>query len=79
MELNKKTIITALRNVLAVRMNTIDIDRVLLNLEDAEDKFEKHIAAIKKSDSESDKNALNWSENVLADIRSLISLIADKK
>lgn len=64
---------------LAKRINTIDIDRVLVNLEDAEDKFEKHIAVIKKSDSESNTKSLKWSENVLADIRNLISLIADKK
>jgi len=64
---------------LAARMGTIDIDRILVNLENAEEQFEKHVAVIKKSDSQSDTKALNWSENVLADIRSLISLIADKK
>jgi len=67
------------RPALAARMGTIDIDRILVNLENAEEQFEKHVAVIKKSDSQSDTKALNWSENVLADIRSLISLIADKK
>jgi len=63
----------------SARMTQMDIDRILANLEGAEQKFEDHVARIKKSDSAEDKSALVWSENVLGDIRSLISLIADKK
>lgn len=56
-----------------------EVEVILANLEDAEQKFEDHLASLKKADSRSDHNALKWTENVLGSIRDLISLIADKK
>lgn len=60
-------------------MKTSDIEYILLILEIVENKFEGHVSIIKNRDRASELKALNWSEDVLADVRNLISLIADRK
>jgi hypothetical protein len=55
-----------------------EVEVILSNLEEVEQKFEDHLHSLKK-DSRSDQNALKWTDNVLGSLRDLISLIADKK
>lgn len=54
-----------------------EVDRLIATLEDAEQRFKEHLDYIKKSDARSSGGALKWTESVLGDLRSLISLIAD--
>jgi hypothetical protein len=63
----------------ATMLKIKDKELILTNLDNAEQKFEGYVAYLKKTDDASNKKTLVWAENVLGDLRSLISLIVDKK